>query len=401
MAQSLREVAQSLKDANKKVQLIYAFNGTGKTRLSREFKELVEQSVDAEDENVSGNKIFYYNAFTEDLFFWDNDLDYGTDRNLKIQPNSYTTWALIEQGQESNITKHFQRYTNDKLTPNFNVEYTIKDKNDNDVIIPAYSEVRFSFERGNDDLSEIVKISKGEESCFIWSVFYSLLEQTISVLNVAEETDRETDQFNNLKYVFIDDPVSSLDDTHLIELAVDIAELIKSSQSDDLKFIITTHNPLFYNVLFNEFSNSDSRYNFRPKHCIKRRLEKLNDGNFDLIDQPKDSPFSYHLFLLNELEKVAVSGDIQKYHFSFLRNILEKTSTFLGYYEWKKLLPNEANGSREGYYNRIINLSNHSKFSGEEVADLTIQEKDVFKHLVKEIIRMYSFKSNTNQPILE
>jgi hypothetical protein len=34
---------------------------------------------------------------------------------------------------------------------------------------------------------------------------------------------------------------------HLIELAVNISELIKSSTSD-LKFIITTHNPLFYNV---------------------------------------------------------------------------------------------------------------------------------------------------------
>ena len=36
MGQTLTEIAQTLKDANKKVQLIYAFNGTGKTRLSRE-----------------------------------------------------------------------------------------------------------------------------------------------------------------------------------------------------------------------------------------------------------------------------------------------------------------------------------------------------------------------------
>ena len=41
MAQSLNQIAQSLIDANKKVQLIYAFNGTGKTRLSREFKKLI------------------------------------------------------------------------------------------------------------------------------------------------------------------------------------------------------------------------------------------------------------------------------------------------------------------------------------------------------------------------
>lgn len=74
--------------------------------------------------------------------------------------------------------------------------------------------------------------------------FYSLLEQIIDVLNVAEPSDRETNQFDQLEYVFIDDPVSSLDDNHLIELAVNLAELIKSNESD-LKFIITTHNPLF------------------------------------------------------------------------------------------------------------------------------------------------------------
>lgn len=400
MGQTLKEIAQKLKNTNKKVQLIYAFNGSGKTRLSGEFKDLIAPKNSETEEEETKIKIMYYNAFTEDLFYWDNDLKYDTDRKLKIQPNNYTHWVLVDQGQESNITRHFQHYTNDKLTPNFNEEYTIKDEDNKDITIPAFSEIHFSFQRGNDEVTELVKISKGEESCFIWSVFYSLLEQTISVLNVAEEADRETAQFNDLQYVFIDDPVSSLDDTHLIELAVNVAELIKSSQSE-LKFIITTHNPLFFNVLFNEFNNSDSRYSYKPKHCIRRRLEKLDDGTFNLHVQSKDSPFAYHLFLLNELEKVTETGDIQKYHFNFLRNILEKTSTFLGYYEWKKLLPNEAEGAREGYYNRIINLSSHSKFSGEDVSVLTTQEKDVLKHLVKEITRIYNFKSNNNQTAIE
>lgn len=403
MAQSLIEIAQSLKDVNKKVQLIYAFNGTGKTRLSREFKELIAPKNQEEQEEVGEAKIkiIYYNAFTEDLFYWDNDLLNDEDRKLKIQSNGYTSWILQDQGQEPNIATHFQRYTNDKLTPRFNEQYTIKDNDNNDVIIPPYSEVRFSFERGNDEPSEFVKISKGEESCFIWSVFYSLLEQAINVLNVPEEADRETDLFNDLKYAFIDDPVSSLDDNHLIELAVNIAELIKSSQSEDLKFIITTHNPLFYNVLFNEFNNADSNSGYRAKHCKKWRLEKLNDGTFSIIEQSKDSPFSYHLYLLSELEKVSQSGDIKKYHFNFLRNILEKTSTFLGYYEWKKLLPDDAEGAREGYYKRIIDLSSHSKFSGEEISEPTQQEKDVLKHLVKEITILYNFKSNINQAVTE
>lgn len=384
MGQTLSEIATTLREADKKVQLIYAFNGSGKTRLSREFKELIAPK-DSSEEDDSGVKILYYNAFTEDLFYWDNDLDFDTDRKLKIQSNNYTKWILLEQGQEPNITAHFQRYTNGKLTPSFNEEHTIKDKNNKDVIVPAFSEVRFSFERGDDSDSEYVKISKGEESCFIWSVFYSLLEQTVNVLNEAEESDRETDQFNDLQYVFIDDPVSSLDDTHLIELAVDIAKLIKSSTSE-LKFIITTYNPLFYNVLFNEFS--------RVKKTKKWRLEKLTDGTSSLIEQFKDSPFSYHLFLLAELEKVVESGDIQKYHFNFLRNLFEKTSTFLGFNNWEELLPQE---SREAYYNRIINLSSHSKHHGDEISIIEDNDKRVLGFLVGEVKRMYGFKSLANQ----
>jgi hypothetical protein len=401
MGQSLLEIAQSLKDADKKVQIIYAFNGTGKTRLSREFKELIApKGIDTEEEEEAGVKVFYYNAFTEDLFYWDNDLDGDVARKLKIQPNNFTNWVLRDQGQGPNIITNFQHYTSDKLTPRFNETYTINDRNENVIVVEAYSEITFSIEGGNAERIENVKISKGEESNLIWCVFNSLLEQVVEVLNIAEPGDRDTDQFDDLKYVFIDDPVSSLDDTHLIELAVNIAELIKSSTSE-LKFIITTHNPLFYNVLFNEFNNAEPRYGYKIKHCVKKRLEKLSDGTFDFHIQSKDSPFAYHLFLLNELEKVAQSGDIQKYHFNFLRNILEKTSTFLGHNEWKKLLPNEAEGSQEGYYNRIINLSSHSKFSGEEVSVLTNQEKEVLKHLVKEITRLYSFKSNIIQPVTE
>lgn len=383
MGQSLIEIAQTLNYTDKKIQLIYAFNGSGKTRLSRVFKELIAPKNSETEEEQTKIKIMHYNAFTEDLFYWDNDLDNDTDRKLKIQANSYTNWILEEQGQEPNVTSHFQRYTNDKLTPRFNEQFTIKDNND--VTIPAYSEVRFSFERGDDSGSDFVKISKGEESCFIWCVFYSLLEQTISVLNVAELADRETEQFNDLQYVFIDDPVSSLDDTHLIELAVNIAELIKSSTSN-LKFIITTHNPLFYNVLFNEF--------YRVKSKKNMRLEKLNDGTFSIGDLASDSPFSYHLFLLSELEKaIQPPSDIQKFHFNFLRNILEKTSIFLGYNKWEDLLPQE---SREAYYRRIINLSSHSKHNGEEIAIVEENDKKVLGFLVNKLKGMYGFKSMIN-----
>ena len=377
MGQSLKEIAQALRDTDKKVQLIYAFNGTGKTRLSREFKELISpKETETEDDVDSSVKMLYYNAFTEDLFYWDNDLDADSDRKLKIQPNNFTDWVLRDQGQGMNIITHFQRYTSDKLTPRFNEEN---------------NEIIFSIAGGNEETIENIKISKGEESCLILCVFYSLLKQVVEVLNKPEPTERDTDKFDDLEYVFIDDPVSSLDDNHLIELAVNLAELIK--ESSGIKFIISTHNPLFYNVLFNELNNADSRYGYKAKHSIKRRLEKLNDGTF-LLENSNDSPFSYHLVLLTELEEAMVSGDIQKYHFNFLRNILEKTSTFLGYSKWEELLPRE---SRNAYYNRIINLSSHSKHSGEETSIIEENDKRVLKYLVGEvIIPTYHFKSSIN-----
>ena len=382
MGQSLTEIAQTLRDTDKKVQLIYAFNGVGKTRLSREFKELISPKNQDDELEEHKTKILYYNAFTEDLFYWDNDLDGDRVRKIIIHPNGFTNWVLKEQGQENNILKHFQHYTSDKLTPRFNEEY---------------NEITFSIEGGNETVIENIKISKGEESCLIWCVFYSLLEQVVEVLNVAEEADRETAQFDNLKYVFIDDPVSSLDENHLIELAVNIAELIKSSQSG-LKFIITTHNPLFYNVLYNEFNNSDKRYSYKSKHSIKRRLEKMNDGTYLFVEQSADSPFSYHLFLLTELEKAVKSEEIKKYHYNFLRQILEKTSTFLGYTGWKELLPHDE---QETYYNRIINLCSHAKHAGEETSLIDDNDKRVLTFLVENIRTMYHFREEQAKDISE
>ncbi|EIR7527940.1 AAA family ATPase [Salmonella enterica subsp. enterica serovar Llandoff] len=400
MSKTLAEIAQQLKDANKKVQLIYAFNGTGKTRLSREFKKpFASKNDESEGDDVeeqpemSRNKFLYYNAFTEDLFFWDNDLVQDAEPRLRIQPNSFTDWVLKDQGQDLNIITNFQRYANEKLTPRFNEEYKVKGKDDKEITVKAFSEVTFSLQRGDDEPSGNLKISKGEESNFIWSIFYSLIEQVIDILNVAEPSERETNAFDQLEYIFIDDPVSSLDENHLIELAVDLAQLIKSNNSD-VKFIITTHNPLFYNVLHNELNSDDGGY--KKKWLDKYRMTRLDDGTFQLVQQPNDSPFSYHLYLKSELEKAIESGQLSKYHFNFLRNILEKTSTFLGYKKWGDLLPKTDDGKTNPYEARIINISSHSKHAGEEIADLTEDDKRVLRYLVNEINTMYRFQQAEN-----
>ena len=370
MGKTLEKIAQELKDSSKKVQLIYAFNGVGKTRLSRIFKDLVTSKQ--EDDEKTRSKIIYYNAFTEDLFYWDNDLEEDTNRKLKIRPNGFTRWILEDEGQGVNIITNFQRYTNDKLTPIFNSEYTVKGEDGKDIKIPAYSEITFSIERGNDETINNIKISKGEESCLIWCIFYSLLKEVIETLNIPEVEERSVDGFNNLEYVFIDDPVSSLDENHLIELAVNIAGLIKASKSG-VKFIITTHNPLFYNVLYNEL-NSKATY----------MLRKNEDGTFELEEKDGDSnkSFSYHLFLKQTIEKAIQTKSIQKYHFILLRNLYEKTASFLGYPQWSDLLPDD----KLTYYNRIIQFTSHSTLSNEAIAEPTDPEKKtlelLFNHLV-------------------
>ena len=361
MGSTLTQIAGQLQSSQKKVQLIYAFNGTGKTRLSKEFKQLIFPKNDDEESEETRAKILYYNAFTEDLFSWDNDLENDRELKLKIQPNSFTQWILQEQGQDQNIVTSFQRFSGNKLTPTFS---------------PDFSEVTFSFESGNDENLTNVKISKGEESNFIWSIFYTLIKQVINVLNVQEITDRETDQFNNLEYVFIDDPVSSLDENHLIELAVNLSQLIKSSNSD-IKFILSTHNPLFYNVLYNELGLKSKKGSFM--------LIKNDDGTFDLEVKDGDSnkSFSYHLYLRDTIKHAIEHNEIAKYHFVLLRNLYEKTANFLGYEKWSDLLPDE---DREAYISRVMNFYSHSSLSSEQIAEPTDPEKQMVKFLFNYLI---------------
>lgn len=388
---SLTGIAHQLKCSPKKVQLIYAFNGSGKTRLSREFKQLIApKNGDAEGEEqgeLSRTKILYYNAFTEDLFYWDNDLELDAEPKLKIQPNSFTDWVLGDQGQDQNVTTHFQRYANNKLMPRFKVEDKESFSDGKKVIVRTFPEVTFSLERGTDEHLGNLKISKAEESHFIWSIFYTLLDQVITILNVPDVDQRETDQFNQLEYVFIDDPVSSLDENHLIELAVNLAGLISRAPAS-LKFIITTHSPLFYNVLHNELGLNKGG---KKEGCYL--LERLEDGSFNLNVKYGDSnrSFSYHLYLKQALEQAISENQIEKYHFTLLRNLYEKTASFLGYRDWADLLPGEQPDDKKPYYNRIIQFTSHSTLSSEAVTEPSPQEKQTVKLLLDHLRDNYGY----------
>ena len=367
MTKSLDEIAKQLRDSGKKVNLIYAFNGSGKTRLSRAFKYLIEPKNHDEEDESTKRKILYFNAFTEDLFYWDNDILNDAEPKLKIQPNSFIRWLIKDQGDEGKVIGKFHHYCDEKLMPKFDIDN---------------NQITFNFARGDDTPEENIKLSKGEESNFIWSIFHTLIEQVVAELNISEPSERTTNEFDELKYIFIDDPVSSLDENHLIQLAVDLAELVKASPGT-IKFIITTHNPLFYNVLYNEIGA-------KIGYILRKDENKNENERFDLEEKKGDTnkSFSYHLFLRNILEKVE-SKDIQKYHFMLLRNLYEKTANFLGYSGWSNLLPNDD--ARQSYYTRIINFTSHSTLSNEIIAEPTDAEKKIVKYLLEHLINNYGF----------
>jgi len=407
MSHTLTEIAQTLIENDKKVQLIYAFNGTGKTQLSKLFSRKIneedvedEKDVEEERDKLSLYKSLYYNAFSEDLFYWINEEE---NNILKIHPNNFIDWIIRDRGQDQNIISNFQRYTTNKITPSF-IEKTRVIHVDGVARNQSYyPEVTFTINNG-DEIIPNAKISKAEERCFVWSIFYSFFKEIVDILKYTEE-NREEETFNKLKYIIIDDPVSSLDDNHLIELAVDIAKLVKSCESKDLKFIITTHNPLFYNVLSNEFNNKYPNTNddiknnngekkkwlYEENHSLKYNLKKKNDGTYILKVLGRNTPFSYHLFLLSELQLVTLEEQVQKYHFNFLRNILEKSATFLGYSKWENLLPMLEDGSPDPFAERILNLSSHSAHAGEEIAEVQENDKTKFIEIVNHLQTVYKF----------
>ena len=84
-------------------------------------------------------------------------------------------------------------------------------------------------------------------------------------------------------------------------------------------------------------------------------LESFEDGNFTLVEKQGDSnkSFSYHLYLKQTLEQAIAENQVEKYHFTLLRNLYEKTASFLGYPKWSELLPDD----KQTYLNRIIQFT--------------------------------------------
>lgn len=367
---NLQMVAQAIQDNNKPVTLLYAFNATGKTRLSMEFKNLVNGTDEMNGDEDRNKRVIYYNAFTEDLFYWDNDLSNDAERRLRINLDSKFVEVIKNQGKNVEIVDNFQYYTASKITPIIDLEK---------------GEVRFNLTTG-DALHTNIKISKGEANIFIFSMFLTLVESVIAELKQEDLNDRSTDEFNDIEYIYIDDPITSLDDNHVFDVAQDIKKLVRSGR-DVLKFIISTHHSLFYTILDEQLKNALKRNSDKISYTLERvETEYLLTAN-------AKAAFGYHLYIKNTLTDAITTNTIQKYHFSLFRNLLEKTATYLGYDSWKDCLVGSLvdNESKDLVATRINNYC-HNKHSILDGVQLQQREKNMLKTLFKDFETHFNWK---------
>ena len=118
-------------------------------------------------------------------------------------------------------------------------------------------------------------------------------------------------------------------------------------------------------------------------------LTRLEDDTFTLDEKQGDSnkSFSYHLHLKKTIELAIAEDTVEKYHFTLLRNLYEKTANFLGYPKWSELLPDD----KQLYLNRVIQFTSHSTLSNEVVAEPTPAEKAMVKLLLDHLKSNYGF----------
>ncbi len=123
---SLEELADYLRELNKRYVLLFAYNGTGKTRLSMDFRQAGKE-FDA-DGNVTARDTLYFNAFTEDLFSWDNDLDSDTERRLLINKYSKFVSGVRSLDMDNRIRPLIHRYSNFNAISKHLINRTIRGK---------------------------------------------------------------------------------------------------------------------------------------------------------------------------------------------------------------------------------------------------------------------------------
>ncbi|TAK93644.1 MAG: anticodon nuclease [Verrucomicrobia bacterium] len=347
LATHLRQELQT-----KKFILLYAYNGTGKTRLSTAFKDL--------GKNGDERDTLYFNAFTEDLFSWDNDLKNDRERVLTINKDSRFFAGLKELEMDNRIRPLLNRYA------------------DFDFRIDTDEwEVSFSREVQNGDKLETVddiKISRGEENIFIWCFFLAIVQLALDGAKAYEW----------VKYIYIDDPISSLDEHNAIAVGHHLAQFI-GRKDHSIKFVLSSHHSLFFNVLWNELREIDKK-GFAP-HFLARSKKT---GEFTLV-YTGDTPFFHHLALLQEICEARNADELCTHHFNALRGLLEKASTFHGHQKFSVCIKKTEDDPDETLFGRTLNILSHGNYSYYEPTKMLPETKETFEKVFDDFLDFYPF----------
>ena len=217
-----------------------------------------------------------------------------------------------------------------------------------------------------------IKISRGEENLFVWCFF----------LAIVQLVKDEALSYDWVKYIYIDDPISSLDDNNVVALACQLSELLKDCK---IKTVISTHHTLFFNVMYNEL---------RKESTASRFLSFDKDTNKYIVKNTGDTPFFHHVALLKELKKVADSGKIYTYHFNILRNILEKTAAFHGFDDFSACIKRENDNLDDVIFARMTNLLSHGNHSIFNPVEMVEDNKEIFRDILNRFLENYKFNDD-------
>ncbi|QVI85621.1 AAA family ATPase [Pseudomonas viridiflava] len=357
----LDAVATQLREKleEKKYILLFAYNGTGKTRLSMEFKNL--------GKNDDARDTLYFNAYTEDLFYWDNDLENDERRVMRLNRDSRFFGGLQALEMENRIGPLLARYTDFNFFIN-------------------YHEWEITFFREQDENGDPIpiKVSRGEENIFIWCFFFAVAQLAID----GQEA------YDWVKYIYIDDPISSLDDNNAIAVACHLAYLLKDSNGK-IKAVISSHHALFFNVMWN--SLNDRKGNSLHPYFLSRN----KDSRTYTLRYTNETPFFHHVALLQQLYEAVETDRLYTYHFNVLRSILEKTATFHGFKNFSACVKQGADDEDGILHARLINVLSHGDYSLFEPREMLEENKQYFIRILNEFMANYRFNPELFQEFTE
>lgn len=362
------EIAETLRDAKKeKIVLLYAFNATGKTRLSVAYK-------DATKDEGGAHAGVYYNAYSEDLFVWQNDPENdGTPIQLDIRKCSLNKF-------HSALTEDNVRDKLNRFNPGYRFAFVpYDDPEDGIQAVSFFHEVADPNDPSN--ISNVAcKISRGEERIFVWCFFLALFE-------VDGWADQQASHF------FIDDPVSSLDDHNIFITASTLFDLIEE-HFEKRKIIITTHHLGFFAILADWLTKGEKAGKFK-KHA---KVSILSSKNGELsLENPSNDVFLYHLRVLQVLEQASKANEVKSYHFALLRQVLENIASFLGVGQFGYVLQ-QIGLTDPGKVAQLINTLSHKNVYYFESDELGPDNRELFDDVFQRIKQKYNFVLHAPPP---